>query len=86
MIPSPCRDMKLPLRVEEFFCLRKRRTPLPPYAPWHSCWRSHAPQERRDPAVSRGDYMERLAKDLKEYYGYLRELLDMFLAVSTGAV
>lgn len=27
--------------------------------------------------------MERLAKDLKEYYGYLRELIDMFLAVRT---
>lgn len=39
-------------------------------------------QERRDPAMSRSDYMERLAKDLKEYYGYLRELIDVFLLVS----
>lgn len=43
---------------------------------------SHSEQERRDPSLSRGDYMERLAKDLKEYYGYLRELIDMFLLVS----
>lgn len=41
-------------------------------------------QERRDPAMSRSDYMERLAKDLKEYYGYLRELVDVFLAASWG--
>lgn len=40
------------------------------------------PQERRDPALSRADYLERLAKDLKEYYGFLRELVDMFLLVS----
>lgn len=42
----------------------------------------NAEQERRDPALSRGDYVGRLAKDLKEYYGYLRELIDMFLIVS----
>lgn len=39
-------------------------------------------QERRDDALSRADYLERLAKDLKEYYGFLRELVDMFLVVS----
>lgn len=43
-------------------------------------------QERRDPALSRGDYLERLAKDLKEYYGFLRELVDMFLLVSFAVV
>lgn len=32
--------------------------------------------------MSRADYLERLAKDLKEYYGFLRELVDMFLLVS----
>ncbi|CAM9173404.1 unnamed protein product, partial [Sphacelaria rigidula] len=42
-------------------------------------------QERRDPALSRGDYVERLAKDLKEYYGYLRELVDMFLVMFSPA-
>lgn len=40
-------------------------------------------QERRDPALSRADYLERLGKDLKEYYGFLRELIDMFLLVRT---
>lgn len=39
-------------------------------------------KDRRDPALSRADYLERLAKDLKEYYGFLRELIDMFLLVS----
>lgn len=39
-------------------------------------------QERRDPDLSRADYLERLAKDMKEYYGFLRELIDMFLLVS----
>eukprot|EP00752_Nemacystus_decipiens_P002246 g2129.t1 len=43
------------------------------------------PQERRDPALSRADYLERLAKDLKEYYGFLRELVDMFLLMFSPA-
>ncbi|CAM9544111.1 unnamed protein product, partial [Ectocarpus sp. 12 AP-2014] len=42
-------------------------------------------QDRRDPAVSRADYLERLAKDLKEYYGFLRELVDMFLLMFSPA-
>eukprot|EP00904_Undaria_pinnatifida_P013680 jgi/Undpi1/9442/HiC_scaffold_27.g11899.m1 len=42
-------------------------------------------QDRRDPALSRADYLERLAKDLKEYYGFLRELIDMFLLMFSPA-
>ncbi|CAM9445308.1 unnamed protein product, partial [Ectocarpus sp. 12 AP-2014] len=42
-------------------------------------------QDRRDPALSRADYLERLAKDLKEYYGFLRELVDMFLLMFSPA-
>lgn len=50
----------------------------------YCAWR--LPQERRDPSLSRADYLERLAKDLKEYYGFLRELIDMFLLVSFGDI
>ncbi|RLN64433.1 hypothetical protein BBP00_00003468 [Phytophthora kernoviae] len=34
---------------------------------------------RREPGRSRVDYMESLAKDLSGYFGYNRELIDMFL-------
>ncbi|CAM9280979.1 unnamed protein product, partial [Choristocarpus tenellus] len=40
---------------------------------------------RRDPSLSRADYIERLSKDMKEYYGYLRELVDLFLSMFSPA-
>jgi ribosomal RNA methyltransferase Nop2 len=33
----------------------------------------------RDPSRSRKDYVDCLAQDLADYYGYNRELVDMFL-------
>ncbi|CAI5743526.1 unnamed protein product [Hyaloperonospora brassicae] len=40
---------------------------------------------RREPGRSRVDYMESLAKDLAGYYGYNRELIDMFLQMFSPA-
>lgn len=75
---------KLPPFVFVVFALCARPPARPPSH--HSLPSLYVPilflQERRDPALSRADYLERLAKDLKEYYGFLRELVDMFLLVS----
>ncbi|RLN06414.1 hypothetical protein BBI17_003184 [Phytophthora kernoviae] len=40
---------------------------------------------RREPGRSRVDYMESLAKDLSGYFGYNRELIDMFLKMFSPA-
>ncbi|CAI5707023.1 unnamed protein product [Peronospora farinosa] len=40
---------------------------------------------RREPGRSRVDYMESLAKDLAGYFGYNRELIDMFLKMFSPA-
>ncbi|RLN80832.1 hypothetical protein BBJ28_00013454, partial [Nothophytophthora sp. Chile5] len=40
---------------------------------------------RREPGRSRVDYMESLAKDLSGYFGYNRELIDMFLTMFSPA-
>jgi 25S rRNA (cytosine2870-C5)-methyltransferase len=40
---------------------------------------------RRDPDLSRAEYMEQLARDMAEYYGYLRELIDLFLRMFSPA-
>ncbi|KAG7388921.1 rRNA (cytosine-C5-)-methyltransferase nop2 [Phytophthora pseudosyringae] len=40
---------------------------------------------RREPGRSRVDYMESLAKDLAGYFGYNRELIDMFLQMFSPA-
>lgn len=36
-------------------------------------------RSRRDPLRSRGEYVEVLAQDLAEFYGYNRDLIDLFL-------
>jgi len=36
-------------------------------------------KDRREPGRSRVDYMETLARDISNYFGYNRELIDMFL-------
>ncbi|KAG6580308.1 ribosomal RNA small subunit methyltransferase B [Phytophthora cinnamomi] len=40
---------------------------------------------RREPGRSRVDYMESLAKDVAGYFGYNRELIDMFLKMFSPA-
>ncbi|ETK74300.1 ribosomal RNA small subunit methyltransferase B [Phytophthora nicotianae] len=40
---------------------------------------------RREPGRSRVDYMESLAKDLAGYFGYNRDLIDMFLKMFSPA-
>ncbi|GMF09370.1 unnamed protein product [Phytophthora lilii] len=40
---------------------------------------------RREPGRSRVDYVESLAKDLSGYFGYNRELIDMFLKMFSPA-
>ncbi|CAM9331116.1 unnamed protein product [Chrysoparadoxa australica] len=40
---------------------------------------------RRGSSISRADYMTRLAKDMSEYYGCLRELIDLFLGMFSPA-
>mmetsp|Transcript_706 Transcript_706/g.1026 ORF Transcript_706/g.1026 Transcript_706/m.1026 type:complete len:641 (+) Transcript_706:34-1956(+) len=40
---------------------------------------------RRNPDISRGDYLEQLARDIAEYYGCLRSLVDLFMALFPSA-
>lgn len=42
-------------------------------------------KDRREPGRSRVDYMDTLARDLSSYFGYNRELIDMFLKMFSPA-
>ncbi|TYZ59470.1 hypothetical protein PybrP1_007082 [[Pythium] brassicae (nom. inval.)] len=42
-------------------------------------------KDRREPGRSRVDYVETLAKDIANYFGYNRELIDMFLKMFSPA-
>lgn len=42
-------------------------------------------KDRREPGRSRVDYVETLAKDIASYFGYNRELVDMFLKMFSPA-
>lgn len=42
-------------------------------------------KDRREPGRSRVDYVETLAKDIANYFGYNRELIDMFMKMFSPA-
>ncbi|KAF1333591.1 Ribosomal RNA small subunit methyltransferase b, partial [Globisporangium splendens] len=42
-------------------------------------------KDRREPGRSRVDYVETLAKDISNYFGYNRELIDMFMKMFSPA-
>uniref|UniRef100_K3WHE3 SAM-dependent MTase RsmB/NOP-type domain-containing protein n=1 Tax=Globisporangium ultimum (strain ATCC 200006 / CBS 805.95 / DAOM BR144) TaxID=431595 RepID=K3WHE3_GLOUD len=42
-------------------------------------------KDRREPGRSRIDYVETLAKDISNYFGYNRELIDMFMKMFSPA-